>query len=105
MLHHVFDGWCREPRLLICDEATSALDTATERGIMNALTVLASGRTSVFVAHRLVSFASSISAHRHQRQMRRCNSLSLTELQALTTHTDGHVFLAACGSLQTGCRL
>ncbi len=45
----------REPRLLICDEATSALDTATERGIMNALTVLASGRTSVFVAHRLVS--------------------------------------------------
>ena len=44
----------REPRLLICDEATSALDTATERGIMDALTVLASGRTSIFVAHRLV---------------------------------------------------
>lgn len=44
----------REPRLLICDEATSALDTGTERGIMDALSVLASGRTSIFVAHRLV---------------------------------------------------
>lgn len=43
---------CRSPKLLICDEATSALDTATERGIMDSLTELASGRTSVFVAHR-----------------------------------------------------
>lgn len=42
----------RSPKLLICDEATSALDTATERGIMDSLTELASGRTSIFVAHR-----------------------------------------------------
>lgn len=46
-------AFLREPRLLICDEATSALDTATERGIMDSLTELATGRTSVFVAHRL----------------------------------------------------
>ena len=44
--------WRRSPKLLICDEATSALDTATERGIMDSLTELASGRTSIFVAHR-----------------------------------------------------
>jgi ABC-type multidrug transport system ATPase subunit len=43
----------RQPRLLICDEATSALDTATERSIMASLQELATGRTSVFVAHRL----------------------------------------------------
>jgi len=46
-------AFLREPRLLICDEATSALDTATERGIMESLTELATGRTSIFVAHRL----------------------------------------------------
>lgn len=46
-------AFLRAPRLLICDEATSALDTATEQGIMGSLDELASGRTSVFVAHRL----------------------------------------------------
>lgn len=46
-------AFLREPRLLICDEATSALDTGTERGIMASLQELATGRTSVFVAHRL----------------------------------------------------
>lgn len=46
-------AFLRSPKLLICDEATSALDTATERDIMDSLTELASGRTSIFVAHRL----------------------------------------------------
>ncbi|KAL3155600.1 hypothetical protein ABBQ38_010855 [Trebouxia sp. C0009 RCD-2024] len=46
-------AFLRAPRLLICDEATSALDTATEQGIMGSLDELATGRTSVFVAHRL----------------------------------------------------
>jgi len=46
-------AFLRKPRLLICDEATSALDTATEKGIMASLQELATGRTSVFVAHRL----------------------------------------------------
>ena len=46
-------AFLKKPRLLICDEATSALDTATEKGIMSSLEELASGRTSVFVAHRL----------------------------------------------------
>ncbi|PSC71946.1 metal ABC transporter permease [Micractinium conductrix] len=46
-------AFLRRPRLLICDEATSALDTATERGIQASLRDLATGRTAVFVAHRL----------------------------------------------------
>lgn len=46
-------AFLKKPRLLICDEATSALDTETEQGIMASLEELASGRTSVFVAHRL----------------------------------------------------
>jgi ABC-type transport system involved in Fe-S cluster assembly fused permease/ATPase subunit len=51
-------AFLRSPKLLICDEATSALDTATERGIMDSLTELASGRTSIFVAHRLSTIRS-----------------------------------------------
>jgi ABC-type transport system involved in Fe-S cluster assembly fused permease/ATPase subunit len=46
-------AFLKSPRLLLCDEATSALDSSTEAGIMDALTQLARGRTSVFVAHRL----------------------------------------------------
>lgn len=46
-------AFLKMPRLLICDEATSALDTSTEQGIIGSLEELASGRTSVFVAHRL----------------------------------------------------
>lgn len=46
-------AFLRSPRLLICDEATSALDSATEKGIIDSLGELATGRTSVFVAHRL----------------------------------------------------
>jgi len=51
-------AFLKKPRLLICDEATSALDTATEKGIMSSLEELASGRTSVFVAHRLSTIQS-----------------------------------------------
>jgi len=46
-------AFLQDPLVLICDEATSALDTATEQGIMASLDVLARGRTSIFVAHRL----------------------------------------------------
>lgn len=52
MLDSLLD-YFQAPRLLICDEATSSLDTATEQDIMDSLTQLAQGRTSVFVAHRL----------------------------------------------------
>ena len=43
----------KAPPILIFDEATSALDTRTEREIQKALDRVASGRTTLIVAHRL----------------------------------------------------
>jgi ATP-binding cassette subfamily B (MDR/TAP) protein 1 len=43
----------REPRILLLDEATSALDTQSEREVQKFLQDVASGRTTVAVAHRL----------------------------------------------------
>jgi ABC-type multidrug transport system fused ATPase/permease subunit len=43
----------KNPRLLLLDEATSALDNVSERLVQAALERLATGRTSLVVAHRL----------------------------------------------------
>jgi ATP-binding cassette subfamily B protein len=43
----------RDPRVLVLDEATSALDTETERAVQKAFDALASGRTTITLAHRL----------------------------------------------------
>jgi ATP-binding cassette subfamily B protein len=43
----------RDPRVLVLDEATSALDTETERAVQQAFDVLAQGRTTITIAHRL----------------------------------------------------
>lgn len=43
----------RNPRVLVLDEATSALDNETERAVQAAIEELASGRTTVAIAHRL----------------------------------------------------
>jgi ATP-binding cassette subfamily B protein len=43
----------RNPRVLVLDEATSALDTETERAVQQAFDVLAQGRTTITIAHRL----------------------------------------------------
>jgi ATP-binding cassette, subfamily B, bacterial len=43
----------RDPRVLVLDEATSALDTETERAVQQAFDALASGRTTITIAHRL----------------------------------------------------
>ena len=43
----------RDPRVLVLDEATSALDTETERAVQQAFDILAQGRTTITIAHRL----------------------------------------------------
>src|SRR5207248_838565 len=43
----------RDPRVLVLDEATSALDNETERAVQQAFDVLAEGRTTITIAHRL----------------------------------------------------
>ncbi len=42
-----------EPVVLILDEASSGLDAATERRVQSALRVLAAGRATLVIAHRL----------------------------------------------------
>ena len=42
-----------DPAVLVLDEATSALDTATEKGVMQAVTALQGTKTIIIVAHRL----------------------------------------------------
>lgn len=44
-----------DPAILVLDEATSSLDTATERGVMEAVTALRGTKTVVIVAHRLTT--------------------------------------------------
>lgn len=43
----------RDPKIIILDEATANIDTETEAVIQHALSVLAKGRTTFVVAHRL----------------------------------------------------
>ncbi|WP_417367103.1 ABC transporter ATP-binding protein [Glutamicibacter arilaitensis] len=43
----------RKPKVLVLDEATSALDTVTEALVQQALDELATGRTTLLIAHRL----------------------------------------------------
>ncbi|MHC5374014.1 ABC transporter ATP-binding protein [Enterococcus sp. LJL120] len=45
----------KNPPILILDEATSALDTETEQVIQESLNSLASGRTTLIIAHRLAT--------------------------------------------------
>ena len=47
------------PQLLVMDEATSALDFDTERQLCNNLQKWASGRTVLFITHRLSSIKNS----------------------------------------------
>ena len=44
-----------DPEILVLDEATSAVDPATEAVVQQALSRLSTGRTTVTVAHRLIT--------------------------------------------------
>ena len=44
-----------QPRILLLDEATSALDALTDRKVRDALETARRGRTTMVVAHRLVT--------------------------------------------------
>jgi ATP-binding cassette subfamily B protein len=59
----------RNPLVLVLDEATSALDTETERAVQRAFDVLAQGRTTITIAHRLstVRYADQIVVIDHGR--------------------------------------
>ncbi|WP_454848647.1 ABC transporter ATP-binding protein [Rhizobium binxianense] len=46
-------AFLKDPAILIFDEATSALDNESERAVQKALLSLASGRTTLVIAHRL----------------------------------------------------
>lgn len=43
----------KQPRIFVFDEATSNLDAGTERAILDGLTTLLKGRTTLVIAHRL----------------------------------------------------
>ena len=49
----------KEARILLMDEATSALDTKSEQLVQNALEQSKKGRTSLIIAHRLVTIKSA----------------------------------------------
>ncbi len=46
-------AFLRDPTILVLDEATSALDAETEAGILETLSELSEGRTTVSVTHRI----------------------------------------------------
>lgn len=53
----------KDPPVLLLDEATSALDTVSERVVQEALDAVASGRTTITVAHRLSTVVDADAIH------------------------------------------
>ena len=49
----------KDPPIMVYDEATSSLDTHTENQVMDAIRVIAQGRTNLVIAHRLSTIMDS----------------------------------------------
>jgi len=45
----------RDPKILMLDDALSAVDTKTENAILNSLSKIMKGRTSIIISHRVSS--------------------------------------------------
>ena len=45
----------RDPKILMLDDALSAVDTKTENSILNSMSKLMKGRTSIIISHRVSS--------------------------------------------------
>ncbi len=69
----------KNPPLLVLDEATSALDSRTEQALQEALERIATGRTTLVIAHRLstVVDADEIIVLEHGRVMERGTHVEL----------------------------
>ena len=57
-----------DPAILLLDEATSNLDLASEARVQRAMGVLAEGRTTLLVAHRLPTARAADRIARHRRR-------------------------------------
>jgi ABC-type multidrug transport system fused ATPase/permease subunit len=68
-----------DPAVLVLDEATSALDTATERGVMRAVTALQGSKTVLIVAHRLSTVADCNRLYRLEQGRIAAETLSARE--------------------------
>ena len=73
------------PKIIIFDEATSALDYESEQVIMDNLDTITSGRTAVFVAHRLST-------------IRNCDKIIVMERGRIVEHGQWDELLAARGA-------
>ena len=77
-----------DPAVLVLDEATSSLDTATEHGVMQAVTALRGSKTILIVAHRMSTVES-------------CDRLYRLELGAVVAEGSSLELLAANKPIST----
>ncbi|MEI9986266.1 MAG: ATP-binding cassette domain-containing protein [Aliidongia sp.] len=98
----------RNPPILLLDEATSALDAESEREVQQALTRLATGRTTLVIAHRLATVRKAdrilvidhgrvVATGRHDALVARGRALCPAGQAAI--HRGGSIGLSSAGRL------